>query len=183
MLAWAKDRRENRVARWAEHRYRVPNDVFPDFLRKHPEVDETQIRLVGAGLVEWFLIEQKPQAGRHVLPSLAVHRLIASLRADARYWRTCVERLSVSEPLDYVYPPRVGAHLLSTLQHAQQVEDTAAVPVLFDVDRACGITGGHRYTMTVAPDESHACGTDTLCIHIPHPFTREVRRGLETGPP
>jgi hypothetical protein len=174
MLAWAKDRRENRLARWAEHRYRVPSGIFQDFLRKRPDVDETQVRLVGAGLVEWFLIEQKTPARPHVLPSLAVRSLIDCLSADTSYWRACVEKLSVNSSRAYVYPPLVCGQLRTTLHHAQQVENTAALPVLFNVDRACGIAGGHRYTMAVAPDVSHVCPAGTFCIHMQYAFSPEL---------
>lgn len=174
MLAWAKDRRENRLARWAEHRYRVPSGVFQDFLLKHAEVDETHVRLVGAGLVEWFLIEQKSGASPHVMPSMAVDRLIESLSAHPRSWRACVEKLAVKVPVEYVYPPRMCAELRTTLHHAQQVENTAALPVLFIVDEACGITGGYRYTMTVAPDASHTCSPGRFCIHMRYPFSPEL---------
>lgn len=170
LIAWAKDRREMRVARWAEWRYRVPAQLYEQFVTMNPETDARQVRLVGAGLVQWVLMEQHwPR--QHVMPSRAVHRLVELVREDHTAWSECVRKLKVHQwqEVPYPYPPDTGAQLRATLMHAQAREDTRTLPALFQADQVSGIADGHIYQAMIRPDDSHVCPGDLICIHYPGP--------------
>jgi hypothetical protein len=156
-------------ARWAERRYRAPEHLLARFHGTHPEIDSKQLRLVSAGLVQWILIERR-WPHRHLMPSLAVLEFAEVLRADAAAWADCVRTLQVAHWDTPPYPPTVSERLLATVWHAQELEFTLYLPVLFDVDRRCRIRGGHWYQTTLPSNHDHICPHDVLCIHWEGPY-------------